>query len=278
MNLDILVTRFTHGSGGKFLSTVMQSHERIQHWNSQIQNTKSSDQYLEIIEYYMIRSFPEDHRLHMSTEPICPYDTELWSSTYARGETVTKTELINYYSIGKDKYLIDGCNQNLITNLIFNKPQLPKFCEGSKTVTVLIDNPRSLRWLRKTLWSKHFLQTEGKIIYAPDHPLYCSMKSLPTILKFKNQSEFPISEKFSLMKKHLYCNPNVEKFQDPSNFRDIDDRLRINNYNIPLSSFFRFDDFIFHLDKMMEQFTMTPMKKDLVRIMFDAWNRVQIPY
>ena len=278
MNLNLLITRFAHGSGGKFLSTVIQSHEQIQHWSSQMQNTKSSDQYPELLEYYMIRSFPKDHRSHMSMEPICPYDTELWSSTYHRGENVTRNKLVDYYSDNKDKYLMDGCNQNLITNLIFNKPQLPKFCAGSKTVTILIDNRRSLRWLRKTLWSKHFLEAEGKIIYAPDHPLYCSMKSLPTILKFKNQSEFPISEKFSLMKKHLYRNTIIEKFQDPSNFKEIDDQLEINNYNIPLSSFFRFDDFVFHMDKMMEQFAMLPMKKDLVKIMFDTWNRVQIPY
>ena len=48
-NPKILVTRFTHGAGGKFLSTVLQTANNVDHWNRIIESYKNHPLFTELV-------------------------------------------------------------------------------------------------------------------------------------------------------------------------------------------------------------------------------------
>jgi len=68
---NFLITRFTHGSGGKFLSTVLQTSILIDHWSAIVQSQKEKSELIEEVTLqYVMRSFPKEHAMHMQLEPI----------------------------------------------------------------------------------------------------------------------------------------------------------------------------------------------------------------
>lgn len=60
-NPKFIITRFTHGSAGKFLSTVLQTSTEIEHWSAIVQSQKSND----LFEKYVIN----DHTNQWYFEP-----------------------------------------------------------------------------------------------------------------------------------------------------------------------------------------------------------------
>ena len=84
-----IVTRFTHGSAGKFLSTVLQTSDKIDHWSAIIQEQKNTSLYEHVTLEYVARSFPVDHTQYLKSEPMVPYNTDLYSTSFFRGSDVS---------------------------------------------------------------------------------------------------------------------------------------------------------------------------------------------
>ena len=93
---NLIITRFAHGAAGKFLSTVLQTSELVDHWSLVVKHQKSVNKYVkETTLVYCDRVFPSDHSLHMLNEPLVPYCTDLYSSTFDRGHDVTADQYWN---------------------------------------------------------------------------------------------------------------------------------------------------------------------------------------
>jgi hypothetical protein len=270
--LNFLIVRFTHGTGGKFISSVLQTSDEISHWSFTVQQSKNTPEFEEIVREYTNRSFPINPKYHMINEPITPYNTDLYSSSYPRGNEVTLPEFLAHAINVNDTSLLSIIDTNLKCNLIFHKPNVPLFVEGSDMVTVIVDDS-AREWLYKTLWNKHFyVDEENEIIhFIQDDPSLCSFKSLPMILKFKNKYKFDIIEKDALYEKHIINDHTNKWYNDRKNFTEFDRRMNLNNYFINMSDLFNTNRFVNCISDVFDYYKLSGFNPKLVEQMHDIW-------
>lgn len=273
-----IITRFTHGAGGKFLSTVLQTSNNVDHWNSIVESYKNHALYHKLVCGYAERSFPVDLALHLQNEPMVPYNTDLYSSTYERGIDTTLSQFIEHAGAVNDILFLNAVKQGKFVNLIMNKPFLPKFCYGAKTVTILVETKKELDWLHRTLWAKHYLEQGNYIYYLPDHPRYCSFKNLPTVLKFNNPYQFSIEQKEQIIQEKIVHSEICHYYQNQSNFSVIDQDYGIDNIFIPLSCFFNIDSFLKHIDQIFVEFGLGDPDVELIKKIHSIWTSRQEAY
>lgn len=71
-----LITRFTHGAGGKFLSSVLQTSKNVDHWNNLIESYKNHPLYCNfknlptILKYNNSCTFSIDEKARLIEEKI----------------------------------------------------------------------------------------------------------------------------------------------------------------------------------------------------------------
>ena len=63
-NPKFIITRFTHGSAGKFLSTVLQTSN----WSAVVQAQKNTELIEPVTLEYVDRSFPKDHSQYLISQ------------------------------------------------------------------------------------------------------------------------------------------------------------------------------------------------------------------
>jgi len=271
--IKFLITRYPHGSGGKFLSTILQTSFNVDHWNHIIEHHKTSKLFYDLNLAYVSRSFPTDPVEHMQKEPIAPYDTSLFSSTYNRGNKVTAGEFLDHARAINDQFLLNAYMQKKYINLIMNNPSVPEFCRNSPTVTIIVESQSEIDWVHSTVWNKHFLEDQGKIYYLPEHPEYCNFKSLPKILEYQNNSAFCAADKEKIIKEKIIDNPLLRFYQNKTNFLESD-----NNYFIPLASFFNVAEFLTHIKQIFDKFNLSVLNLQLVEDLHNIWITRQHKY
>jgi hypothetical protein len=261
---NLIITRFPHGAAGKFLSTVLQTSNRVDHWSPVVQHQKKIKQYVkEITLAYCHRVFPIDHNLHMEKEPMVPYCTDLYSSTFDRGQDVT----VKQYWQQNDIRLHECKIQNLYANVIFNKPNLPVFCNGAKVLTVLLTTKQEQDWVHQALWSKHFIKQDDKIIYSPSSPLHCHLSAVPKLLHYQPKYCFEASERDELYNRYILNNSTILEYTQPhSRFNDNVDNMFLN-----ISDLFLVDRFIAKVEKVFSKFDLGKLDSDLVVEMHKVW-------
>lgn len=276
--LKFIITRFTHGSAGKFLSTVLQTSDLVDHWSVPIQRYKQTKLFDSLVTEYVLRSFPVDHSQHLRSEPMVPYNTDLYSSGYTRGNNVTIEQYISNATIKNDTRLLDCIKLNLQINLIFHKPQLPVFCDGSNTVTITVTSQKEKNWLYNTLWSKHFLEKNGEIRYLPSDPSYCNFNSLVPVLTYNNQYLFTSAEKKKLFNDYIINNHTNSWYFDADKFKEYDSLHGLNNLFISLEEILSADKFLIVMQRIFKKFDLGTLNVDLVQHMHQIWLSRQFPY
>jgi hypothetical protein len=275
---QFLVTRYTHGSVGKFLSTVLQTSQKIDHWSAILQNAKDSEIFEQLTLEYVNRSFPSDHLLHLRMEPMVPYQTDLYSVIYMSGNDITLQQYLDHAKNKNDTRLLDCFDKKIKANLIFNKPQTPLFCDNSEVITVVITSPKEKQWLFDTLWSKHFLESNGKIYYLPNHPSYCNFASLPAVLRYNNPYCFPSEEKQNLFEQYVVNNSTNSWYFDTKHFEAYDRQHRLNNIFIDLEQILIADKFLSTISNVFQYFNLGEPNLVLIKKMHEIWSSRQFPY
>ena len=268
INSPFIVTRFTHGSAGKFLSTLLQTSSRIDHWSEIIQNYKTNNELIhDITLEYVRRSFPVDHSLHLQSEPMVPYNTDLYSAGFDRGNNVSYEDYINYAVVKNDIRCLRSIKNNLFLNIIFNKPIIPDFCRNAKVITILITTEVEQTWVKRAWQQKHFLETDDSIIYIPYSPTYCNFSSLPAVLKYKNKYKFNKSEKQSVIDMINSNYKNREWYINSDMFTAFDKSLNLDNQFINLSDILDVDKLIAKLSFIFDYFKLEHLDEKLIRCM-----------
>ena len=266
---NLIITRFPNGAGGKFISTVLQTSMKVDHWSTVIQTQKDLQKFVEETTLvYCDRSFPKDHNKHIISEPMVPYSTDLYSTSFDRGNNVTKEE---YWS-QRDSRLISCVEKKLTANLLFHKSTLPKFCDGAKVLTVLVTSEHEKSWLDKTMYSKHFIETEDSIIYAPGSLDYCSLEAVPKLLEYKPQYIFPLAEKEKIFKQMVKNNAVKPPYTDQKKF----DNKKYHNVFFDLNYLLDRQKFIDKMSMVFEEFNLGTFNKSLVSKMHNIWLERQI--
>lgn len=272
-----LITRFTHGSAGKFLSTVLQTSNKVDHWSTIVQANKNNTKLLKpILQEYMHRSFPSDHRLHLKMEPMVPYDVSLYSTGYPRGNDVTLDQYLQNSRDTNDVRFQLCTQNNLLANLVFHKPQLPLFCNGNKVVTITVTSNKEKEWLYKTLWSKQFLETDTEIRYIPSDPSHCSFSSLPIVLNFNNEYKFDVSRKDELYEKYVVNDHTNPYYFNPDKFLEIDSE--VDNIFISLNDILIEKNFLQSIKNVFRNFDLGPADIDMIKSMHEIWISKQYKY
>jgi len=268
INSPFIVTRFTHGSAGKFLSTLLQTSKRVDHWSEIIQSCKNDSKLNhDVTLEYVRRSFPPDHSLHLQSEPMVPYNTDLYSAGFDRGNDVSYEDYINNAVIKNDVRCLESMKDNLFLNIIFNKPVIPNFCRNAKVVTILITTEFEQTWVKCAWQQKHFLETDDSIIYIPYSPTHCNFLSLPAVLKYKNKYKFKKSEKQSVIDMINSNYKNREWYTDSAVFTEFDKSLNLNNQFINLSDILNVDKLIARLSYIFDYFELEQLDEKLIRCM-----------
>jgi hypothetical protein len=275
---EFLVTRFTHGSAGKFLSSVLQTSTNVEHWSAILESYKSNDLFEKLVLEHTNRSFPKDHTLHLQHEPMVPYNTDLYSVGYPRGNDVTLDQYIENAVAKNDTRLLTCIDNNRLINLVFNKPNIPIFCQGSRTITITVTTAIEKQWLYKTLWSKHFLETSAGIHYLPSDPEYCSFHSLPTVLYFNNRFLFSNDQKEQLYQDYIINNHTNSWYFDPDRFAEFDKTRRLNNVFVELDTLLTPKKFITKIQSMFDTLQLDQLNLNLIQQMHQLWLSRQISY
>jgi hypothetical protein len=273
-----LVTRFTHGSAGKFLSSVLQTSINVNHWSAIIEAYKSNDLFEKLVLEHTNRSFPKDHALHLKCEPMVPYNTDLYSVGYPRGNNVTLDQYIENAVVKNDTRLLTCIDNKWLINLIFNKPNIPIFCQGSRAITITVTTEIEKQWLYKSLWSKHFLETSAEIRYLPSDPEYCSFYSLPVVLQFNNQYLFSKNQKEQLYQDYIINNRTNCWYFDPERFAKFDKTYYLNNVFIELNTILTPGKFITKIENIFDTLQLNQPNLKLIQKMHQLWLSRQISY
>jgi hypothetical protein len=273
-----LITRFTHGSAGKFLSSVLQTSVKVDHWSAIIEAYKSKDLFEKLVLAHTNRSFPKDHVLHLQHEPMVPYNTDLYSTGYPRGNEVTLDQYIKNAIVKNDTRLLSCINYNRLINLIFNKPDIPIFCQGSRVVTITVTTNIEKQWLYNTLWSKHFLETPAAIRYLPSDPEYCSFYSLPVVLQFNNQYLFPNDQKEQLYQDYIINSYTNSWYFDPDRFTKFDKTHSLDNVFVELDTLLTPNKFITKIENIFDILQLDQPNLNLIQKMHQIWLSRQHSY
>lgn len=273
-----VITRFTHGSGGKFLSSVIQTSDTVDHWSTVLQNFKHDKIFPQLVEHYFDRSFPLDHSQALRNEPACPYRTDLYSSTYPRGNDVTIEQLLSHANEMQDSRFLDSWHSSRLVNLNFMKPELPRFCDNNLVVTITIESEAEQHWVHQSLWNKHWIDLGSEIVYAPNDPSYCHLTTLPQVLKFKNRSRYLETEKNLVWNEFVIQNHTRHWYVNSDRFKSYDESHKLHNFFIALRSFFDRDQFIHCIENLVKKFDLNPIDTDLIDLMRSCWVQRQIPF
>ena len=274
-----LITRFTHGSAGKFLSSILQTSDKIDHWSGVIQSNKSNIQLIDslLIEYTK-RSFPENHNNHIMLEPMVPYNVDLYSAGYARGNDVLLDHYLKNAHEKNDARLIECLRSKLKPNIVFHKPDIPVFCNGSSVVTITVTSDKEKSWLYNTLWSKQFLELDDEIRYVPSDPEYCNFNSIVQVLTYKNPYKFPKSMKEQLYEEYVVNDHTNPWYFDPDKFRQFDKENNLDNIFINLAEILIKDNFLHAVDRIFKKFELGQPNLPLISMLHSIWISRQLSY
>lgn len=270
-NAPFIIVRFAGGSGGRFISTLLQLSNDVAHWNQQFED--KSKLYQDEYTTYISRSFPQDSKKHLSVEPDLPYNSDFYSGTYERGEDITFDQYCEYQNQADCEYFFNNIEQQKYVNLILHKSKIPLFMQGSHVINIIIDTPEALTLTQKLLWLKHYQIVENNLVKRlPHDPTTCNQKRSHLVQKFYTGSatvEVDSIEKFYTTE--IVNNYEFKLFQDRSLLlNDKSNTSCIQSY-FYLSNIFDKKQLIKNINEICSQINIGCPREQLVSLTFDMW-------
>lgn len=179
--MKFVIVRFAPGSGGKFLSTLLQLSPSINPWDSQIHSNQ-------VVEWFK-NHFTEDFVNWLKIEPEVPYQTNFVSNRFNRGDNINTQEALELLS--DDQIFQKHWNNDKKICLISNKSRVPNWIQGQcQIVNLIIDDVQSKKWTSRCRLNKQFLKHGDQWIIKQDHPDFCSSTRSLLAKQFNNPTTF----------------------------------------------------------------------------------------
>lgn len=184
-----LIVRFAPGSGGKFLSTLLQCSDSVNTWEPELEQAKQKKDY-DLIFQYITSKFTNDYVNWLKIEPEIPYQTDFVSNRFPRGDNITFEQAQSLLT--NDLKFQQDFNNNKLIVLILNKSQIPAWLRyRSRVVNIVIDNRVSKKWFYRARYNKQFIKVDNSTyIIKQEHKDFCSEKRATLAAKFNNESVF----------------------------------------------------------------------------------------
>lgn len=272
-NSPFVVVRFAAGSGGKFVSTMLQNSNDIAHWDSQLEQIKNTTIFQSSLVDYLETAFPSDPKKHLRVEPDLPYVFDFYSATYDRGNDVTYEEYCEYHRIGKCDYFFDHIAQNKKANLMTHKSQVTKFMEGSVFVNIIIDSSRALEWTQKMLWDKHYQVIDKNTVRLLHHdPATCNIRRSHLVEKYYDGSSYiTVDSVEAFYNKEIVQRPEIWRFQDTGDLYAHPSNNTVVNLEFNLDNIFDEDLTIANFETIFQQANLAVPRLDLLRSTYRVW-------
>lgn len=205
--MKFIVVRFAPGSGGKFVSTLLQLSPDVNAWNDQIK----TDHALAWFQLHFRNNFED----WLKNEPEVPYATGFVSNRFNRGDDIPLSQALDRLST--DTLFQAHWANNKKICLISNKSQVPNWIQDQCVfVNLVIDNVKAQKWCHRCRLHKQFLLAEPNTwIIKQDHPDYCSSARSVLAQKFNNPTTYQGTTQ-SFLKKYIVNDPITRTFLDPA--------------------------------------------------------------
>ena len=235
-----VVVRFAAGSGGKFISTMLQNSNDVAHWNSELEQLKNTTKFQSSLVNYLETVFPEDPKKHLRVEPDLPYVFDFYSATYDRGNDITYEEYCEHHRIGKCDYFFEHIAKDKKANLLTHKSQVTKFMEGSVFVNIIVDSNRALNWTQKMLWDKHYQVIDKNTVRLLHHdPATCNIRRSHLVEKYYNGSSYiTVSSIEDFYNKEIIDRQEIQMFHDTTKLYSHSSNSTVTNLEFHLDNIF----------------------------------------
>ena len=268
-----VVVRFASGSGGKFVSSMLQASPDIACWNSKVESYKGSDQSETKFVEYINDAFTFDAAKHLRNEPDLPYQFDFYSGTFDRGANITYKQ---YCEFQTENYFKQHVQDNKHANLILHKSKIPEFMKGAIFVNIIIDSERALDWAQKMLWLKHYEIVDQHTVKRKHHdPETCAIKRSQLIKKyFVGSSLVTVNNVKEFFDQEIVQNPEFKLFFSEEKLLQDVSNTNVTNFNFYLDNIFSCADTVKNIQEVLEQSSIAvPTQKLLITTYQSWWNK-----
>ncbi len=254
--------RFNEGAAGKFLLSLLMGSRSVAHFDQSIEENKTNDQLLS----YVRNSFSSfDSWLKTEPNPVTPWNIHWISNKMSRGSSQTITDFNTQLQTDASEYFWKSVSINKHILIVNNKPVPPVAYQNLAPLVIINDQP-SLKFLRKSLWFKHYGVKDNKIYLKINDP---DMYPEPTrsIMKGFNNPMFVDESVFSFYRRVLWDNPNTKFFANQDNFPE-------NSIFINLSKILDITKLVPAIDLLCEQLGIAPIDHGYLHQAHAHWIRL----
>ena len=256
------MVRFAAGTGGRFISTLLQLSPDVAHWDPTLDDNMVG--YRKYLDY----SFPPVPDEHLRVEPDLPYNTDFYSGTYDRGTDIT----FDQYCDNQSDYFFKNINSKKYVNLILHKSTIPKFMHGSSVVNIVIDTPDALEFAQKMLWLKHYkVVGENKINQLPHDPTTCNKKRSDIVRKFYKGSSVTSVTNVKDYYTSVVNNNEMEMFQSVELLLEDETNLACKHQYFYLSNIFDEGCLTTNINHICTGIGIRIPDSDLLSYTFNKW-------
>lgn len=212
-NPKFLLVRFNEGAAGKFLMSLLMSSDSIAHYDSTVEEHKDVQSLLN----YAQRSFQSfDQWIANEPNPVTVWNIHWISNKMPRGNNQTVEDFNIQLKSEASDYFWQSVKNNKHILILSNKTVLPLAYRHLSPV-VIINDRLSLKFLRKSVWYKHYGIKNHKIhLKINDPDLY--PEPTKSIMKKFDNPVFSDENVFSFYRRVLWKNPSTNFFSNQSNF------------------------------------------------------------
>lgn len=219
-----LVIRFAPGSGGNFLSSLLQCSDTVGHWNQSLELAKPNSNWIAWFE----SCFDKNLNSWLDNEPVANHmlgTREIFSAWYERGNELSPDEFFELEKKFCTPYYFHLKNTSALVPIFWHKNYFPCYFENSVFVDIMLDRP-SLSWFDRSWYYKHHevnFDPESKQYYVLRRRHRLSIQ--PATGNFKNKHEAVYDNFKSLVRHEVYNNPWRAKYLN-KNFLDASSNNR----------------------------------------------------
>jgi len=264
-----LVFRFAPGSGGNFLSSLLQCSSSVGHWNNELEYSKPNSNWINWFE----QCFDKNLKNWLDHEPVANHKLgtrEIFSAWYDRGNTISISDFFDLEKKFCTPYYHYLKNKNLFIPIFWHKDYFPVFFKNSVFVDIMLDQS-SLKWFDRSWYYKHhqvdFDSTTN--CYSVIRRRHRSTVQ-PSSKSFDNECTTTYNNFRSLVRQEIYNNPWRSKYLNKNFLNDCSrDRPR---YTLTLSNLLNLDQCYDQYTKICNFLNLTALDYRLFEQLFLIWR------
>jgi|694.fasta_scaffold154741_3 hypothetical protein len=220
-----LLIRHAPGGGGKFLMSVLMASSSIAHFDSTIEQNKTDKKCLDYIKEKFTSNI--DDWLKIEPDSIDAWNLHFISTKYPRGETLDIDQFINLANSEATNHYHNSLSRKKLICMSWLKLSVPEYFIGAKNIVIIVDK-KSMRWLHRAHWYKHYAVSDRGIHLKINDPKYHHTSTMVSYARKFNNPIYLLDSPRTFIKENI-INCGVKKiFSEPDNFKNLINKCYVN--------------------------------------------------